>query len=214
MRTERDRTIALGAVFQAAALVSGIARSGRWDQKAIEASIHSLFQVDAETVDEVFGDAAGVEFGLRTLRGQFGGGKPDTELSRYVIQLLHLERQLAKRSQMMDRVGREIERARGRLSHFSMTHDNILGQFADLYSETISTLSPRIMVHGDQFHLRDSANIHRIRALLLAGIRAARLWRQCGGSRWRIVFQRQATVQACDSVLAEIGTDHSAAEEK
>ncbi|WP_243260442.1 DUF489 family protein, partial [Pseudomonas aeruginosa] len=36
-----------------------------------------------------------------------------------------------------------------------------------------------------------SSNAARIRALLLAGIRSARLWRQLGGSRWQMVFSRR-----------------------
>ena len=40
-------------------------------------------------------------------------------------------------------------------------------------------------------HLQVSSNAARIRALLLAGIRSARLWRQLGGSRWQMVFSRR-----------------------
>jgi len=40
----------------------------------------------------------------------------------------------------------------------------------------------------------DTANL--IRALLLAAIRAAVLWRQCGGRRWRLLLQRRDLLHA------------------
>ena len=72
-----------------------------------------------------------------------------------------------------------------------MLHPNLLAHFADLYSEEISQLSPRIMVRGVAQHLQNPDNQHRVRALLLAAIRSARLWRQTGGTRWQILFGRQ-----------------------
>jgi len=40
-------------------------------------------------------------------------------------------------------------------------------------------------------YLQQSTNAARIRALLLAGIRSARLWRQLGGHRWQLLFSRR-----------------------
>jgi high frequency lysogenization protein len=44
---------------------------------------------------------------------------------------------------------------------------------------------------------------NRIRACLLAGVRAARLWRQVGGSRWQLIFSRGRYLNAIDQALAE-----------
>ncbi|RLA21365.1 MAG: lysogenization regulator HflD, partial [Gammaproteobacteria bacterium] len=44
-------------------------------------------------------------------------------------------------------------------------------------------------------------NKNKIRALLLSGIRAALLWRQCGGSRWKIIFQRKKITNTCLQLL-------------
>lgn len=40
-------------------------------------------------------------------------------------------------------------------------------------------------------HLQDSRNADKVRALLLAGIRSAMLWRQLGGRRWQLLFSRR-----------------------
>ncbi|MDF9756244.1 CII-binding regulator of phage lambda lysogenization HflD [Pseudomonas hunanensis] len=60
-----------------------------------------------------------------------------------------------------------------------------------MYQDTLSTLRQRIQVHGDMRFLQQASNASKIRALLLAGIRAARLWRQLGGHRWQLVFSRR-----------------------
>jgi high frequency lysogenization protein len=44
-------------------------------------------------------------------------------------------------------------------------------------------------VQGEPTFLQQSDNVNKIRALLLAGIRAAVLWRQKGGRRWQFIFQ-------------------------
>ena len=77
-----------------------------------------------------------------------------------------------------------------------------MARFADLYLKTISTLTPRIMVSGSQLHLNNPENASRIRALLLAGVRAAILWRQSGGSRWKLLVRRNALLREARLLLA------------
>jgi high frequency lysogenization protein len=48
------------------------------------------------------------------------------------------------------------------------------------------------MIKGDQNYLANPENASKIRALLLAGVRAALLWRQAGGNRWKLIFSRGA----------------------
>jgi high frequency lysogenization protein len=42
-----------------------------------------------------------------------------------------------------------------------------------------------------------------IRALLLAAMRAAVLWRQRGGNRLRLIFQRKHMLECCAALLEE-----------
>ncbi|MEK9134155.1 MAG: DUF489 family protein, partial [Pseudomonadota bacterium] len=57
-------------------------------------------------------------------------------------------------------------------------------------SQTISTLTPRIMVNGEHGHLSNPLIAAKVRAALFAGIRSAFLWRQLGGNRWQLLFNR------------------------
>ena len=68
MKTERDRCIALAGVFQAAGLASRVARRGMADSEAMESSLYSLFQVDAASVEEVYGDHAKETLPVRSVK--------------------------------------------------------------------------------------------------------------------------------------------------
>jgi high frequency lysogenization protein len=46
-----------------------------------------------------------------------------------------------------------------------------------------------------------------IRALLLGGMRAAVLWRQCGGNRLQLLLRRKALLRACRELLEEARRD-------
>jgi len=67
---------------------------------------------------------------------------------------------------------------------------SVVANLAGLYQETLSTFKFRIQVGGDPRLLQNTENAAKIRALLLAGIRAAMLWRQVGGRRWHLLFFR------------------------
>ena len=207
MKTERDRCIALAGVFQAAGLASRVARHGMADSDAMESSLYSLFQVDAASVEDVYGGLSGIADGLRTLREQLIGEKArNIDITRYVISLMHLEKKLSKQPTMLQRLSEGINNATRQLEHYPLLHTNILAAMADLYSETISNLRPRIMIQGEPLHLQNTENINRIRALLLSGIRSAILWRQCGGNRFQILLGRKRLTETANALFLEIRT--------
>ncbi|MFP4615596.1 MAG: high frequency lysogenization protein HflD [Thiohalorhabdus sp.] len=200
-----NQALALAGVFQAAALVREIAREGGLiHTDAAEASIASVFATDPESVEAVFGDVAGVRLGLETMRDQLRAESKqgqDMETARYVIGMTVLERKLARKRGALEALGADIEEARRTYEHFGPGHANLHGRLADLYAEHISTLGPRIVVRGDEQVLRESGNVARVRALLLAGIRAAVLWRQLGGRRWQLVLARGRYLRATEGLL-------------
>ncbi|PLX63103.1 high frequency lysogenization protein HflD [Sedimenticola selenatireducens] len=202
MKSDRDRCIALAGVFQAANMAAQIAEQGIVDTQSMEASIHSLFKIDADSVDNVYGGLQGVESGLRLIQQQLGEKRTDNVLvTQYVIALLHLERKLSKNRPMQQQIQEGIRSAEGRITHFHLLHTNIIAQLADIYAHTISTLKPRIMVKGEPLHLQNRDNVNRIRALLLAGIRSAMLWRQCDGGRWQVILGRKKMAEQARRLL-------------
>jgi high frequency lysogenization protein len=205
MKSNRDRCIALAGMFQSAKLVHEIAYKGKYDEESAKASIYSLFQVEAESVPAVYGGLEGIVLGLNQLIEQLTGKeKRNSETTGYVITMMHLERKLANQGEMLNLISNGIHIASTRLAHFPMLHQNILGQIADIYSDTISTIHPRIMVHGDPMQLQDRNNVNIIRSLLLAGIRSATLWNQCGGSRIQIILSRKKIISIAIELMEEI----------
>lgn len=205
MRPETDRAIALAGVFQAALLTQQAAREGRTQGAAAAGSLESVFRIDAESVPAVFGGPAGVTLGLQELVRQLGQpGRQRLEVARYAISLLQLERKLAADPRRLAAIGNGVQIAATRLAQSPATDPDTVAALAELYREQISTLSPRIMVQGDPSLLQRAETGARIRAFLLAGIRAAHLWQQCGGRRWHLLLRRRALIDAARRVLRTI----------
>lgn len=200
-----ERTLALAALYQATVLVHKIACHGLADLAAQEVCIRSLFATDAPDTESIFGGTAGLALGLRTLDEQFGNPeKRDIVLTRYVISVMALERKLAKRPDLLHKLSEGIALAQSQAEHFSISHENVLANLADLYVNTISTLTPRIIVRGEHGHLSHPDNANRVRSLLLAAVRAAVLWHQCGGRRWQLLFQRKKIIESCAQLQRSI----------
>lgn len=195
--------MALAGLFQAVALVQQVAREGRADAAPFEASMASVFRIDAESTEAVYGGSAQLPLGLATLCRQLGADKArqDRELMRYAVSLLFLERQLVRNGKMMGRVREGIEAAIAQSEHYCVTHENVLARLAETYASTVSLLQPRIMVQGEPQHLNTPANANRIRALLLAGMRSAVLWRQLGGHRLKLLWTRKHIVACAEAML-------------
>jgi high frequency lysogenization protein len=207
-----DRTLALAGLFQAARLAQQLAREGRADSAALAASIQSLLLIDAPTTEAVYGGARGVKPGLELLRNKLAGHTDanDVEIARYVIAMIHLEGQLRRRPEIQEAIRHGIETAREQMKFFETAendetvHPRLAEKLAELYSQTISTLTPRIMVNGEHGHLSNPQIAARVRAALFAGIRSAFLWRQLGGSRWQLLFSRKKIAGEAARILEEL----------
>ena len=201
---ERDRIIALAALLQAVTLVQQIAETGQVDQAEFETLLTSLTATNAATTEAVYGDLSQLKMGFSQLNKQLSKSKDkkDIILLRYVISLLHLERKLAKYPAMLDLISREIDQIPQQIEYFgAINSPQVIARFADIYHRTISELSPRVQVHGEPTFLQQPDNVNRIRALLLAGIRAAILWQQKGGRRWQFIFQSNKMLNISTSIF-------------
>lgn len=202
------RVIALAGVFQACGLVRAIATQGRSDSAAVESSLASLFRIDSDSAEDAFGGLSGLRYGIETMIANLESSGRDIAVWQLVIGVLRLERKLSARSAMLREVGEGIESIQRQVDHLGITHATVQARLADLYSNTLSKLSPRIVVHGNPLHLADPKRVEQIRALLLAAIRAAVLWRQVGGSHWRMLLRRREYTMLARGLLARCTLDH------
>ncbi len=200
-----DRTLALAGVFQAASLVDQIANKGMANNAIIENTLETLFKFDAASVEDVYGGVIGVQHGLKVMCDQFSASRAtrDINITRYVVSLLVLEKKLSANQAMLAQLREQLEAIENQLEFFSLGHDVLFTKLAEVYKTTISTLGPKIMVQGDHPYLSNEHNASKVRALLLAGIRSAVLWRQCGGNRWQILFGRKKMITECQRVLQQ-----------
>ncbi|MEA3303708.1 MAG: high frequency lysogenization protein HflD [Pseudomonadota bacterium] len=202
MNQFEQQTIALAGVYQAAALVDSLARSGQADSDAMEKSLYSIFQTDADSTTEIFSGLDGIRYGLQKLQQQLSSpAREQLGTTRYSISLLLLSGKLLKDSEKLKQISERIMTAAEKLDLYDYLHSNQIAALADIYSSTISDLSPRIMVKGDPLHLQNPETQNRVRALLLAGIRAAILWRQLGGSRLQLLFKRKLLANTANQLL-------------
>lgn len=210
--SDEDRTLALAGIFQAAALVRDLARTGQTAQDSMQASIHSLFLIDAEDVPDVFGGVSGVSRGLDILSAYVGQNKnpENMEVLSYVFTLMHLTKKFLRNNSMVDHVAESIQKLQRQKDYFdSLNSDEtnlnstVVSRLAEIYSETISTLQPRIMVKGEPTWLQQEAVVEKIRSLLLAGLRAAVLWNQVGGGRFQFLLRRKQYAAMAGSLLGD-----------
>lgn len=202
MKKIEEQALALAGVFQTAVLVEGLADRGQADASASINSLSTIYKLSAETTLEIFGETSSLRIGLRTLYEQLA--QPDREkmnITGYALGLVQLAGKLLKDNKRMQQLQDGIEKASEKLDLYEIGHVNQDAMLADLYSNIISNLSPRIMVKGQPIHLQNPDIQRRIRALLLAGIRSAVLWRQLGGNRFQLIFRRKQLLAEVEQLI-------------
>ena len=206
-KTLTHQAIALAGLSQAVMLVQQIARRGSADLDAMKTSIGSTLKIDADDILDVYGGLSGLETGLRQMERQLAEPRQvDPELARYASTLIFLEGQVMKRPEMVDAIGVAVQRAQAAAERSGdILDDGVFEALAYGYQQTLSQLKPRVMVSGEQRYLSEQRNSDRIRALLLAGVRSALLWRQAGGVRWKLLFVRSSLQREARRLRESIG---------
>ena len=206
LATEIENQLALAGVCQAATLVQNVARKGELDQLPAEASLSSILVTAPKNPQQVYGSLNNLKLGFQALVAQLHNkpGNKDAELTRYIASILGLERKLARNPQALAQLGERISHVQRQLNHIDFDNQQIIGSLASIYSDVISPLAPRIQVAGQQKFLNQPQNQQRVRALLLAGVRSAVLWRQMGGKRRNILFKRKSIISAAQQALRMI----------
>ncbi len=189
----KDRTLALAGLLQAVDAVLAIAANGKCDQNAIETAIDSVFQLDADSTEAVYGGAGRLRRGLALLANQLGGGLSSASPPvRVALTVLQVERRLASRPDLLRAIREGIDQLGPLRQRDGDYHPAVHSGLGELYARTISTLTPRVLVQGDPTLLARTEIVMTIRATLLSAVRSAVLWRQLGGSYWDFVLRRGA----------------------
>ena len=177
-----ERVLALAGLAQALAQVRRIADTGQANGSVLATSLDSIFRIDADTAAGVYGGREHLRPGLMLLRDYFGGRPRDDDA-------------------MARKVREGIQAQGGTATEHGSTHPDVLAALGGLYADTLSHLRPRVLVQGNPHYLGQPAVVAEVRAVLLAAMRSAVLWRQLGGSLWDFLLRRRDMAAAVDAQL-------------
>jgi len=196
-----QRALALAGLLQALKQVRQIADTGQADAGVVATAIDSVFRIDAESPLAVYGGASALRPGLLLLRGYFGNDGKDELLPRLALAVLQLERRFVRDAAMAQRVHEGVLALAPAAVRLGNQHPDVLAALGALYADTISHLRPRVLVQGNPHYLGQAGVVAEIRAMLLAALRSAVLWRQLDGSLWDFLLRRRALMQALGTHL-------------
>lgn len=193
--TIENQVLALAGVAQFTLYAHELAAEGRDLPARFDRATQAIFCTDPDSAIDVYGDRSGVADGVRYLRVQLSGQRPDAKgaaVARYIGQILKLSGKVLGDEQALGRIRGAIDRAR------LADPEDVADIFDGAYRETISPMKPQIMLHGEPTYLKNEFIQRRIRTQLLAAVRCGVMWRQCGGGFVSLFFRRKALLTALD----------------
>lgn len=221
---EQHRTLALVAVFQAAQLVHIVATSGVTDLDKIgrqytDTLIYAALNIRANTNPAqnsllFFQSLDHLTVGLHSLERCFNPHyhpqhpqqryplpqkKPQhgKQTLAYAMRLLNLSAKIYKTPDFQHLISESQQKVLKQLPFFNhdFQHSSIISALAQTYSDTASTIKPRIMIKGSAQAFNSPHQVNYIRALLFTGLQAAHYWRELGGSPWQLIFSKRKIVK-------------------
>jgi len=201
IQTAKNKTIALAGLMQSVYLCKNLANYGRCDADQLSTSLKSILHLDADAVPDVYEGVANISKGLNVLKTQMTLTDPqrDLDLSRYSASLIQLTDNVMADDGVTGKITDGIRQSA--TLDFAILDPTMISSLANIYRNNVSHMSPRIMVGGSPEYLNNEAVTTKIRATLLAGIRAVVLWRQCGGTKPGLLFSRNQYLQQVQEIL-------------
>lgn len=192
----RDSCIALTGVLQPLAWVHDIAANGTHHPERLMHSIKVILCTEPPDALSVYGDLEQLRDGIRALL-QVLDGRGNTQLSamerallsRYTGQVLRLGKQIYRTPALASRIADGLQQVPTNSEAPDLT-ERQAEKMAALYLSVISPLQPRVMISGQHETLKNSRHVEAIRCHLLASVRSAVLWYQCGGRLWQLLLLR------------------------
>jgi high frequency lysogenization protein len=196
-----SRVLALAGLVQALKQVRRVAETGQADAAVLSTALDSVFRIDAESPDAIYGDVRALRPGLLLLRDYFRSQSDDEFLPKLALAVTQLERRFVRDGGMAQEVHERIVALAPEAARLGSTHPEVLAGLGKLYAETVSHLRPRVMVQGNPHYLGQADIVAEIRAVLLAALRSAVLWRQMGGSLWDFLLRKRELVETVEAQL-------------
>jgi high frequency lysogenization protein len=196
-----QRVLALAGLVQALKQVRQTAATGQADAGVVATAIDSMFRIDAESPQAVYGGTSPLRPGLLLVRAYFSNQGSDEMLPRLALAVLQLERRFVRDAAVAQQVHDGVIAVLPLADRLGQHHPDVLAALGALYADTVSHLRPRVLVQGNPHYLGQASVVAEIRAMLLAALRSAVLWRQLDGSLWDFLLRRRELMQAIGTHL-------------
>lgn len=200
--TIENQTLAIAGIFQSVHLCKSLATHGRCEQDELAGTLRSILTLKTDRVIDAYGGSTThIGRGLRIIKSQLGGTAEsrDLDIARYALTLIQLGTNVMNDDDTVEQIRIGISRIQA--MELPEGDPALISNIASLYRSSISHLNPRIMVSGNPDYLNNNDIASTIRASLLGGIRSVVLWRQCGGTRPKLLFSRAQYIRQADSYL-------------
>jgi len=203
---KNNQVLAFAAMCQCAQLVHNLARTGTIDSQQWQVCINSVLITDPEYPHDIYPSSSDLFLGFKTMIEQLSDTSSgrNIEITKYVAGLIALERKLMKSQQSLAAMSQRVDQVKRQLHHFELDDPAVIANLASIYSDIISPLGSKIKITGTPAQLQQKLVQEKIRALLLAGVRAAVLWRQMGGKRRHLLLARKELVTNAQQQLSRI----------
>jgi high frequency lysogenization protein len=203
---KNNQVLAFAAMCQCAQLVHNLARTGTIDNQQWQVCINSILITDPENPQDIYPASSDLFLGFKTMIEQLSdtSNNRNIEITKYVAGLIGLERKLMKSQKSLSVMSQRVDQVKRQLHHFSIDDPAVIANLASIYGDVISPLGSKIRISGTPAQLQQKLVQEKIRALLLAGVRAAVFWRQMGGKRRHLLLARKELVKTAQQQLSRI----------
>lgn len=187
-----ELALPLAGMYQAASLVARIAYAQPVDADMFAHCLETIYILDPPDTLSVYQDLEKLKFGLKKIATltQPTVNPVIRDTRYYLVMMAYLGQKLIKKHKIAAQLQERITNTKHQPGHFGILHPQVVANLSDTYTTCISPLALRIRIQGLRNTLVQQENIHKIRALLLAGVRSAVLWRQLGGHYYYLLLRK------------------------
>ena len=208
-------TIALAALFQSAAQIQRVARFGDVQENEIAPLMRALIITNPHKIEDIYDPkrlSGGLNQLLTSLYPKEAAQPKNAELIKIAFSIINLEGNLEKQNMVFNQLDQEVDQLREQVLSLHPDYETsenqvlldyeVIKLYSKIYSNLISPNFPKLIMYGEEVHLRRTEFQEMIRALLLSGIRASLLWHQMGGKRYSLMFRYKDILECARAILS------------
>ncbi|AVP97652.1 hypothetical protein C7S18_10770 [Ahniella affigens] len=206
LSAKAQQALCLCALVDAVLGVRELAQEGRTEFETRSSLLAAIFEFDADSPIALYGTSPRLVAAIAATEARFA--KADArhdEVTRLAAQVLALSRRLRSRPEAGARLLKALEPAVRQRQQFGLLHEYTVQSLAQAYVEAISPLAAPIRIFGNATYLSQPRIAAQVRALMLAAMRAAVLWRHLGGNGWSLYFRQRHWRQVVHALPAQLG---------